>query len=67
MPPHEVEYHFQIAPEPRFPPDLPSVVVEPGHTAEGLAEAEVAAEEDELMTIDTEIQIVELQTPSALT
>ena len=49
VPPHEVEYHCQIAPVPAVPPDSVRVIDVPVQTVkEELPETDVAAEDNKL-------------------
>ena len=66
FPPHEPEYHFQIAPIPKVPPVELNVVVDPGQMADGEEEA-ARGEVDTVFTIMVLLtQFVELHVPSAL-
>ena len=42
IPPHETEYHFQIALVPKLPPVKPKLVADPEQINDGVADAEIA-------------------------
>ena len=59
-------YQFQLAPVPKLPPVVPSVVDEPVHIVEGNAVAEAGKVEVVLTTTEILTQVVVLHVPSAL-
>jgi hypothetical protein len=65
--PQEPEYQYQAAPVPKVPPDILIVSDSPLHIDIELVTIESADIEFELTVIETLLQIVVLQIPSALT
>ena len=65
--PHEPEYQYQVAPEPNNPPLTVSSELFPGQTDDGYADIDVGSVEIVFTVIVVEIQLVLLQSPSALT
>ena len=66
-PPQLPEYHFQLAPDPKEPPETLSVVVSPWQISDLLAEADVGASEGVpiAVVILAQTQSVLLQSPLA--
>ena len=62
VPPHEPEYHFHVASEPKLPPLTVSVTLEPAETEDDDAEAEVGAV---LEVATLKIRVAVLSQPAA--
>ena len=66
-PPHAPEYQYQFAPEPKVPPDIPNVTVEPEQIFVELPVIEFACVEFVFTITLVLTQTVVLHNPSALT
>ena len=64
---HEPEYHFQLEPVPKLPPDKVNSEVPPKHIAEGKDSAEIADTDMVFNSTFAVTQPVLPQVPSALT
>ena len=64
---HEPEYQFQLPPVPKLPPIIDNIEVLPGHTEDGLDEAEVASADIVLSSTFVVTHMVLPQVPSTLT
>ena len=64
---HEPEYHFQLEPVPKLPPDKVNSEVPPRHIDVGIDSAEIADSESVFNSTFAVTQAVFPQVPSALT